>query len=51
MFTASLAKYADKVLDLLDEENVIQHRLFREACTPYEGNYVKDLRLLGRAIS
>lgn len=33
IFTASLAKYADPVIDLLDKHRVCRHRLFREACT------------------
>lgn len=48
VFTASLRKYADPLLDLLDGSNVVRWRLFREACTPYEGNFVKDLNRLGR---
>ena len=27
---------------------MIRHRLFRESCTQYQGNYVKNLSLLGR---
>eukprot|EP01097_Dermamoeba_algensis_P001932 TRINITY_DN1760_c0_g1_i1.p1 TRINITY_DN1760_c0_g1~~TRINITY_DN1760_c0_g1_i1.p1 ORF type:complete len:202 (-),score=29.54 TRINITY_DN1760_c0_g1_i1:686-1291(-) len=51
VFTASLAKYADPLLDLLDRDKVIAGRLFREACTHLDnGNYVKDLDLLGRNI-
>lgn len=50
VFTASLAKYADPLLDLLDKDKVIASRLFREACTNLKGNYVKDLSLLGRPI-
>lgn len=41
VFTASLGKYADPLLDLLDKANVVRWRLFREACCPYEGSYVK----------
>ena len=41
LFTASLAKYADPVSDLLDKWNVFRGRLFREACVFYRGNYVK----------
>ncbi|TKR96866.1 hypothetical protein L596_010821 [Steinernema carpocapsae] len=48
LFTASLAKYADPVADLLDKHNVFRSRLFREACVFSKGNYVKDLARLGR---
>jgi len=50
VFTASLAKYADPVLDLLDKFKVVKVRLFREACVHHKGNYVKDLSRLGRDI-
>mmetsp|Transcript_32033 Transcript_32033/g.80380 ORF Transcript_32033/g.80380 Transcript_32033/m.80380 type:complete len:265 (-) Transcript_32033:453-1247(-) len=50
IFTASLACYADPVMDLLDTGGVVRHRLFREHCTPYKGNYVKDLARLGREL-
>ncbi|KJH44454.1 Dullard-like phosphatase domain protein [Dictyocaulus viviparus] len=48
LFTASLAKYADPVADLLDKRGVFRSRLFREACVYHKGNYVKDLAKLGR---
>ncbi|VDN50130.1 unnamed protein product [Dracunculus medinensis] len=48
LFTASLAKYADPVADLLDKKGVFRSRLFREACVFHKGNYVKDLTRLGR---
>jgi RNA polymerase II subunit A small phosphatase-like protein len=48
IYTASLNKYADPLLDLLDPQNTIRTRLFRESCVYYEGNYVKDLSLLDR---
>lgn len=48
LFTASLAKYADPVADLLDKWGVFRTRLFRESCVFYRGNYVKDLGRLGR---
>lgn len=48
VFTASLSKYADPVLDMLDKYKVIKHRLFRESCYNHNGNYVKDLSQLGR---
>jgi len=51
VYTASLSKYADPLLDQLDMHKVIKHRLFREHCVHHEGTYVKDLSLLGRDIS
>eukprot|EP00775_Hariotina_reticulata_P006695 gene6695-6918_t len=51
VFTASLAKYADPLLDLMDSAGLVRWRLFRESCCPYEGNYVKDLNCLGRELS
>jgi len=51
VFTASLAKYADPLLDILDKHNVVAVRLFREACVQHYGNYVKDLTHLGRALA
>jgi len=51
VFTASLAKYADPLLDVLDKDRVVQFRLFREACVQHYGNYVKDLTHLGRELS
>lgn len=50
LFTASLAKYADPVTDLLDASKSIHARLFRESCVMYNGSYVKDLSLLGRNV-
>ncbi|KAJ7497231.1 NIF-domain-containing protein [Mycena latifolia] len=51
IFTASLSKYADPVLDKLDTHQVVAHRLFRESCFSHKGNYVKDLSQLGRPIA
>lgn len=50
VFTASLSKYADPVLDLLDLHQVVRHRLFREHCLAHRGTYVKDLSMLGREV-
>ncbi|CAG8674523.1 12493_t:CDS:2 [Funneliformis caledonium] len=50
VFTASLSKYADPVLNMLDIHKVVKHRLFRESCFNHKGNYVKDLSQLGREL-
>ncbi len=50
VFTASLGKYADPLLDLLDPAGTVRWRLFREACVPYEGSYVKDLRCVSGVV-
>ncbi len=48
IYTASLAKYADPLMDLLDPDGKAAFRLFREHCTFTSGVFVKDLSLLGR---
>ncbi|EMD37278.1 hypothetical protein CERSUDRAFT_49651 [Gelatoporia subvermispora B] len=51
VFTASLSKYADPLLDRLDPDHSVAHRLFRESCYNHRGNYVKDLSQLGRPVA
>ncbi|RKF75867.1 putative plasma membrane phosphatase required for sodium stress response [Golovinomyces cichoracearum] len=48
VFTASVSKYGDPLLDQLDIHNVVHHRLFRESCFNHQGNYVKNLSQVGR---
>jgi len=48
LFCASASKYADPLLDMLDTNRMINHRLFREDCVMDDYAYVKDLRKLGR---
>ena len=48
IYTASLSKYADPLMDIMDKERVVSYRLFREHCTFFNGVFVKDLSLMGR---
>ena len=50
IFTASLSKYADPLLDIIDNKRNCSFRLFREHCTLINSVYVKDLKRLGRDI-
>jgi len=52
IFTASQRVYADKLLDKIDPlGKFIRHRMFRDSCLPVEGNFLKDLTVLGREFS
>jgi len=51
VFTASLSKYADPVLDLLDPARHIKWRLYRDSCCQYGGNFVKDIAHIGRPMT
>lgn len=48
IFTASLAKYADPVIDTIDPNGLIYWRLFRDSCVGAGSQFVKDMSILGR---
>lgn len=60
IFTASRPAYANKVIDIIDPDNLVAHRLFRDSCSehtiPDEDNkkktsfWVKDMSRLSRYI-
>ncbi|XP_028764812.1 CTD small phosphatase-like protein 2 [Neltuma alba] len=48
IFTASQSIYAKQLLDVLDPDGkLISHRVYRESCIFSDGNYTKDLTILG----
>ena len=48
IFTASISKYANPLLNIIDKKGHCPFRLFREHCTLINTTFVKDLSLLGR---
>ena len=51
VFTAALQDYADFILDKLDHEGYISHRLYRRNTVFVDNVYQKDLSRLGRPLS
>jgi len=50
IFTASIRRYADAVIDLIDVHGVIERRFFRQSCIKGAGgSFLKDLRVLNGA--
>lgn len=50
VFTASVAKYGDPLLNKLDIHQAVHHRLFRDSCYSYQGNFIKNLSQIGRPL-
>lgn len=48
IFTASLSKYADPLMNLMDPNGYCTMRLFREHCTYINGVFTKDMSKIGR---
>jgi len=51
VFTASVAKYGDPLLNKLDINHVVHHRLYRDSCYNYQGNFIKNLSQIGRPLA
>lgn len=48
IYTASMEYYGNAILDKLDPDRSIAHRLFRNSCSVVRGSLVKNLARLGR---
>lgn len=51
VFTAAMQDYADWVLDTLDTDKLIRHRLYRQHTRRTNHVFIKDLSFLGRDLS
>ena len=50
IFTASLSKYANPLMDILDPMRYCTERLFREHCNQIDNVFMKDMSRIGRRI-
>lgn len=49
VFTASQKVYAEKLLSIVDpDRKLVKHKIYRDSCVIVDGNYLKDLSILGR---
>lgn len=46
IFTASIQKYADPLISVLDVHRVVKRRIFRQHCIKRNGNFVKDITIV-----
>lgn len=51
IFTAATQDYADWVIDYIDPERLIHHRLYRQHALPWGPLFAKDLSRLGRDLN
>ncbi|KAL0385358.1 UNVERIFIED_CONTAM: CTD small phosphatase-like protein 2 [Sesamum radiatum] len=52
IFTASQSIYAEQLLNVLDpRQKIFRHRVYRDSCVFVDGNYLKDLSVLGRDLA
>lgn len=52
IFTASQSIYAEQLLNVLDpKRKIFRHRVYRDSCVFVDGNYLKDLSVLGRDLA
>lgn len=47
IFTAGTEEYADWALSFLENQHLINYRLYRQHALPFNGYYVKDISRLG----
>merc|ERR1719159_1408539 len=51
IFTAATQDYADWVIDQIDPDRLIHHRLYRQHALPWGPLFAKDLSRLGRDLN
>ena len=52
IFTSAPKNYADRILNKIDiQEKYISHRLYRMHTTYKNGEYIKDLKMIGRDLN